>query len=110
MMTTKNTLFLFGSGGHAKVVIDAASHANPGLSLIIMQKPGTTKCSDLLNCPVKPELDLTNLPEKILAHVAIGNNAIRAKIAKKLWQYGHMLQTIIHLQSSVSTFSSIQSG
>ncbi|KAB2322367.1 MAG: hypothetical protein ABS91_00600 [Thiobacillus sp. SCN 64-35] len=95
-MTGHDTLVVFGAGGHAKVVIDAAMRL--GVRQIHLVDDDESRWGmSLLGYPVLGGRDaLLRLPERPQAIVAIGNNRIRCAVATWLESQGFPLATVVH--------------
>lgn len=100
-----DSVIVIGGGGYAKVVIDCIRSAGGQVAGILDDglAPGTM----ILNVPV---LGKTVDYEAYNEHkfvIAIGNNAVRAKIAQRLnVEWG----TVIHPQAVVSSYAAIGAG
>ena len=95
-------LVVFGSGGHAKVVIEAAQAIKPDREIIILDDAEKSSGRSIFGIAVsggREELDrLAGCP----AIVAIGNNAARAQLLEWLRERGHPLETIIHPGATIA--------
>lgn len=94
-------MILYGAGGHAKVVMDAAESCGIAVHYIIDDQPGL---DDIFGVPV------VQMPSKLVdepALISVGNNRIRKKIAS---QFSGSFGKIIHSRASVSTKSEILEG
>ncbi|AFZ00165.1 acetyltransferase [Calothrix sp. PCC 6303] len=105
-------IYLYGCGGHAKVISDILCKQERKVTAFVDDNPplGLTHIHGI---PVKK-----NSPE-ILAEiecdrsqwiVAIGNNQIRRHIAKKLDNYGYSFTTAIHPSAQIGCGVEIASG
>lgn len=100
-------LVVFGSGGHAKVVIEAALARNPGRHLIILDDAESGDRS-IFGIGVSGGRDkLGSVSAKRVA-LGIGNNEARAQLMSWLTERGHSLETIIHTGAIVG--DSVQVG
>ena len=98
-------IFIYGAGGHAKVVIDAARQQGNSVQSAFDDDVKLTGKA-LLGCLVlggRNELQehSTRLGQHAVI-VAIGNNGVRAGIAHWLEEAGFELVTIIHPHTSIS--------
>lgn len=104
------TLLIIGASGHAKVVIDALSWehgsdfdlrlADDDVSLTgkyLMGTPIVTPVAQALECGG-------------LFHVAIGNNAIRRRIAHDCLHAGMAYQTVVHARAILAKSAVVKPG
>jgi sugar O-acyltransferase (sialic acid O-acetyltransferase NeuD family) len=106
-------IFLFGAGGHAKVVLDAARRQGYQVLGLFDDNPklvGTT----LLGCPViggRAELAAWCAANGVAAGlVSIGHNAIRGEVAAWLRAEGLRLVSVIHPQATVAESVRLEPG
>lgn len=96
-----NDLYLFGAGGHSKVIIEIAELLNINISGLI---DNHSKLDHLFNYPVFSEI-----PEEILSIIiAVGNNKIRKEIAEANLNFRY--KSLIHPESIISSRSKIGEG
>lgn len=89
-------LIVFGSGGHAKVVIEAVLANKPDREIIILDDASTTRNRSIFGIPVSGG---RNSLESLRGHavaLAIGDNHARAELVAWLITNRHRLQTVIH--------------
>jgi sugar O-acyltransferase (sialic acid O-acetyltransferase NeuD family) len=98
-------IFIYGSGGHAKVVIDAARQQGKSVQSAFdddAKQAGKT----FLGCLILGGRDeLQEHSARLGQHtgiVAIGDNGVRASVAHWLEEAGFKLVTIIHPHTSIS--------
>lgn len=97
-------MILFGSGGHAKVILDILMRNGQQVEKILDDHPGVT---ELFGIPVY-KTETSRQPESSAeAIIAIGHNAIRKKIAERFSLHYSMA---VHPQSAVSPFSTLGAG
>jgi sugar O-acyltransferase (sialic acid O-acetyltransferase NeuD family) len=101
-----NPLILFGAGGHAKVVLDAALSAGLSVQMIVDDNPEIERMLGVKVISSKTE-KWSNLV-KFQFLVAVGNNHIRENIFRQLESRGGVPQNIIH--SSVIVSHTAQMG
>lgn len=108
-MTPANapTLLLFGAGGHARVVADAAL-GQRNWSVLLASDRNPDKCTGEL----LPGIGLVPLPQALAleaaVHVAIGNNAARERECAA-WGM-HRLATVTHRAASVAATAVLGPG
>jgi sugar O-acyltransferase (sialic acid O-acetyltransferase NeuD family) len=108
----KIPIFVFGTGGHAKVVIDTVRCANKFKLLFLIDDKQNVKNSRVLKCQCIGGRD------ELLAHrdqvnegiVAIGNNFVRTEIADWLNNKSFDLATIIHPSAIIASDVNIEAG
>lgn len=101
---------IFGAGGHAKVVLEAARAARPGLEVTVLDDNAPAG-ANLLGVSVSGGRDwlVGNWPEASVAP-AIGQNRARASLMEWLAAQGRSLVTIIHPAAVVSPTAVLGSG
>jgi sugar O-acyltransferase (sialic acid O-acetyltransferase NeuD family) len=104
-------VWIVGSGGHAKVVIDALQEAGADEIMGILDDDPRTIGSTVLGVPVVGAADRETVARLAVssAVIAIGNNRVRAGIAARLaglvsWR------SVIHPRVVVSRFATIDPG
>lgn len=107
-------ILIFGAGGHAKVVIDAIEKQRAPAEIWVFDDNPATWGGKLLGYPVIGNLesllqDGTKYPVDY-SIVAIGNNALRLKIAAILVEHGMPLGAVIHPSAVVSRGAEIGVG
>ena len=108
MKTNFPPLFLFGAGGHAKVVLDALACLDDFPDFIIDDAP---RVPDLLGCKI-----IKNSPEfwdkhpQFRFHVAIGHNETRRRLFTEFLRKGGTPLTIIHPRTTISRYTTIGAG
>ena len=98
-------LILYGAGGHAAVVLDALGAVAVRVADGNASLAGRSLLGHLVDAPVVPE----DLPGSRF-HVAIGDNAVRARLWAAIAAAGGSPETIIHRAASVSAFAAIKPG
>ncbi len=91
-------LVVFGGGGHAKVVVDAAEKSRHFSDIQVADDDPATWGKRLLGCTVigGREALLAFAGERPQVIVAIGSNSVRAEVAQWLLDHGFDLATVIH--------------
>ena len=102
-------VILVGAGGHAKVVLDALSRAEPAIQVIVADQSPARAGSRILGHAVDAPFDLSTVRGKRF-HVAIGANAVRERITRELIEAGGEPLTIVHPQASVSPHAHLGAG
>jgi sugar O-acyltransferase (sialic acid O-acetyltransferase NeuD family) len=98
-------IYLYGAGGHAKVIIEILEKKNIFISGLIDVNPDIKK---VLGYPVSEVLsDTLSLNGEVEIIIAIGNNVVRKKIAEKT---NHMFATAIHTSANISVNALIGKG
>lgn len=99
-------LYLYGAGGHAKVIIEIAERTGFVIAGLIDMDPDIT---DILGYPVT-----TVFPEAGYDGngfmVSIGNNSIRKRIAESSELTGKYFETLVHPFSAVSARALVGDG
>ncbi len=98
MNNHKQEIFLYGAGGHAKVVIDIIEKENKYKIVFIVDDGPQRKGDHLLGYPIvggrKELLDIRHRPSKAI--VAIGDNQARKKVVEFLEQQDIEFVNTIH--------------
>lgn len=102
-MTTEHALFIYGAGGHAKVVADACDMPVAGFIDDNPEQAGATFLD-------RPVLGLGDVPAGAGVHVAIGNSAVRAKLSVAAEARGMTLVTICHPAAVIAGDADIGAG
>ena len=108
-MTTR--LILFGSGGHAKVVLEALQAARPGVEVAILDDDPAALSRTVIGLPVRGDRSWLERewPEARVVP-AIGGNASRAELIERLQAMGRELETIVHPAATVSPSARLSPG
>ncbi len=110
--TMSDQIFLLGSGGHAKMVIEAIrSRSNLEIIACLAAKASTDE--HVLGIPVLTEEDslLKDYANRgILGFVAIGENQLRRKLSTKLSNLGIEIPVVIAATAYVSPSARIGNG
>lgn len=98
-----DSYYIFGAGGHGKVVLDAMRKAG-------LVCKGFVDDREVSNWAGLPVLKLAELDTELKPcfHVAIGNNTSRAEISRKLEEFGFF--NVIHPATVIAGGVSIDSG
>jgi UDP-perosamine 4-acetyltransferase len=110
-MVNVGKLVVIGSGGHARVVVDAARSA--GFQLYgVVDKDFIGQKEHILGCPVIGGIESLNEldPEKFSVFVAIGDNSERTEHFRHAKEKGFFTPTVIHPTAVVSEHCVIGSG
>lgn len=100
-------IYIFGAGGHAKVVIDMSRLLNWSICGLI--DPGKIPGSESLSCRVvsEDELDVSRFHS---IFIAIGNNDVRWREYQRLIQRGFGSPSLVHPGAIVAGSASIGAG
>jgi sugar O-acyltransferase (sialic acid O-acetyltransferase NeuD family) len=107
MMNEK--LLLVGAGGQGKVVIDAVRNANMAFDIILADDDERKDGQKLLGHEVTAPVSAV-LAHASAFHVAIGNNAVRARVTEYLADRGLTNRTLVHHNAYVAESASIGLG
>jgi sugar O-acyltransferase (sialic acid O-acetyltransferase NeuD family) len=95
-------LIVFGSGGHAKVVVEAALAAAPGREIAILDDAQGTHRPAIFGIPVSGTRDrLNELPGSPVI-VAVGDNRARGELINWLQGKGRRLESVVHPRAFVA--------
>jgi len=103
-------VYVIGAGGHSKVVIDALVANGVAIEQIRLldSDPGITG-KQVLGISIGM-LEIQRCGGEWDFHVAIGNNAVRARLSAQLATTGGRALSVIHPSASVSRFASVGPG
>ena len=106
-----DTLIVYGSGGHAKVVVEAALAVSPNRSIILIDDNPEAHGTKVLGCIVVGGRErLSPQAGDVAVALGIGGNAARADILQWLTDAGSRLETVIHPSATVSPSAMIGEG
>ncbi len=104
-------LLIFGAGGHAKVVAEAAQLSGYDVAGFVDQSPDLRNAV-ILGIPVLGDgsiLESSNWADCDMI-VAIGDNGLRATIANRLLAIGRRFVTVVHPASTISPSAILGEG
>lgn len=101
-------LIVFGAGGHAKVVIEAATARWPGREIVILDDAPERVNLTIFGIPVTGGRDRLQSMRKVPVIAAIGDNHARAALLAWLRSEGHAAETVVHPAAVVA--SSVELG
>lgn len=107
--STRGTVIVFGAGGHARVAIDVLRA--DGWTIVACVAPGGG--DDVAGVPVVDDSAVASLREERsvrFAHVAIGDNGVRQRIADAAVEQGFELATAISTRAYVADDVTVGSG
>jgi len=105
-----DTLAVFGSGGHAKVIVEAVLTRTPDRTIVLLDDSPDARGREVLGISVSGGREkLDGLP---LARVAlgVGDNRSRADLMDWLASRNHELETVIHPATTIGKTVSIAPG
>jgi len=104
-------IYLYGCGGHAKVILDILHQQGRVVTALIDDNPppGITQIHGIPVQLASEKLPTINC-DRSQWIVAIGNNRIRQLIANKLTHYGHSFTTAIHPSAQIALGVEIAPG
>lgn len=106
----REMIVVFGSGGHAKVVVEAALAQGPDRKIVILDDADSVNERSIFGIQVmggRNDLE----PLKGTAVIpAIGDNQARASLCTWLREQGHALATVVHPSATVSSSVEIGEG
>lgn len=100
-------LFLFGAGGHGKVVLDAL-YASGRSAVVFDADPDKAGKTFLKNVIQSLPAGYSGMPE--YGHVAIGDSRVRRKMAAEFCVAGARLVSVLHPQAVVSASAEVGEG
>lgn len=109
---TDTNIFIFGSGGHAKVVIDCIQMTGEFIISYVIDDDEGTHGNSVMGCKVIGGRDKLSSEEMKVLHciVAIGDNNDRKKVARWLLAHNYKLTSVVHPSSTVSDSAKVGDG
>lgn len=111
-MSAGKGIVILGAGGHAKVVVEIFRAAGETVHCCVEEEAGAA--GDLMGVPIligeKEHLPRLMAEGYTRAHVAIGSNKLRAKIAGRLVEMGFSLASAVHPRATVSASATLGDG
>lgn len=89
-------LIVFGSGGHAKVVVEAVLTRSPGRQIILLDDHPRSSDHSIYGIPVSGSRDRLEEMRGTPVALAIGDNHARSQLLSWLIGHGHPLETVVH--------------
>jgi sugar O-acyltransferase (sialic acid O-acetyltransferase NeuD family) len=111
-MSESRGIFVFGASGHAKVVIDAIERAGGMQVLFLCDDADEKRSTQLMGYTIvggREEL-LARRSQTEVGIVAIGENAMRMKVAAWLLEHGVRLTSVIHPAATIGRDVQIGDG
>lgn len=102
-------IYLYGCGGHAKVILDILHQQGQPVTAFIDDKPSTRSVHGVPTYAAADALAHI-LPDRCQWIVAIGNNSTRQLIVEKLTLLGHSFTTAIHPSAQIAIGVAIAPG
>lgn len=104
-------LVVFGSGGHAKVMVEAVLARTPDRRICILDDDAEAQGRSVLGLPIEGGRDwlARSLPGAPVA-LGLGVNSARAGLMEWLVREGRQLETVIHPAAIVSPSAAIGAG
>lgn len=106
----RDVLVVFGSGGHAKVVVEAALAQRPGRDIVILDDAEDARERSIYGIGVSGGRDELQSLEAAPVIPAIGDNIARANLISWLRDRGRTLETVIHPAATVAQSVEIGDG
>lgn len=103
------SLYIYGCGGHAKVILDIFNKQKREVAGFIDDNP-PPNIKQIHNIPIYSSDMLPKIHLQSEWIIAIGNNKIRQKIAEKLLNFGYSFTTAVHPSAQIATGVDIAPG
>jgi len=101
-------LVVIGSGGQAKVIVEAVLALTPDREIIILDDSDGAGERSVLGIRVSGNRDALASASRVIP--AVGNNEARAKLIAWLLDQGHELETVLHPSAVVAESVSVGPG
>jgi sugar O-acyltransferase (sialic acid O-acetyltransferase NeuD family) len=103
-------LIVFGSGGHAKAVIEAVLARSPDRQIIVLDDASKMQNEQILGITVSGTREKLDSLRGTPVIPAIGENGSRSALLKWLARERHLLETVIHPAATVGETVKIGEG
>lgn len=103
-------LVVLGSGGHAKVVVEAVLTSSPARSIILLDDAATSRDRSIYGIPVTGARDRLQSLRGIPVALGIGDNHARSQLLAWLRREGHQLETVIHPAAIIGRSVQVEDG
>lgn len=103
-------LVVFGSGGHAKVVIEAALARSADRDIVILDDSADANGRSIFGIAVAGDRGRLESLRGTPVALGIGDNGARALLLKWLKAQGHCLESVIHPEAFVAKSVSVADG
>ena len=103
-------LLIYGAGGHAKVVLDAALKCEQFNVVALVSDLEADWGQTILGLPVKSPGDYFPSKQKYGTIIGIGDNKVRAKIFDRIANSPNEIHSLIHPAAIISPFAKIGKG
>lgn len=106
-----DALIVFGSGGHAKVIVEAVRARTPDRRIVMIDDQVAGEGRTVLGLAVigSREWLASNLPDAPVA-LGVGNNAARWALVCWLLHEGRALETVIHPSAVIGATAKVEEG
>ena len=105
-----DSIVIFGSGGHAKVIVDAILARTPQRNIIILDDADACTGRSIFGIPVSGGRAVLGELGGTPVAPAVGNNPSRASLIEWLKEAGHPLETVIHPDAILSGSAVVDPG
>jgi len=103
-------LVVFGSGGHAKVVVEAVLSRSPDRNIILVDDAPENHDRSIFGIAVAGARDLLESLRGTPVIPAVGDNRARSRLIEWLVSERHVLETVIHPAALIATSVQIGQG
>lgn len=103
-------LIVFGSGGHAKVVVEAVFARTPGREIILFDDRGAIDGRTIFGIGVSGGREQLQTVRNAPVALGVGDNQARFEIMSWLIDHGHSLQAVLHPAAIVAASVEIGPG
>jgi sugar O-acyltransferase (sialic acid O-acetyltransferase NeuD family) len=102
-------IFIIGSGGHSRVIIECAELLNFKIESIIDINQKNNTNEKIFNIKVKPKNYIKKIKKNSYIFLAIGDNFLRQRYYNKLFNFFKFIN-LIHPESYVSKYAKLGNG
>lgn len=103
-------LVVIGSGGHAKVVVEAALARTPQREIVIVDDSPGSSGRSILGIGIFGDRSRLDGLREMPVIVAVGENQARARLVSWLGEQGHSLESVVHPSAVVAQSVTVGAG
>jgi sugar O-acyltransferase (sialic acid O-acetyltransferase NeuD family) len=103
-------LIVIGSGGHAKVVVEAALARTPGRKIVIVDDAPDAASRSILGIPIAGDRSRLSSLDRMPVIVAVGDNRSRQQLLGWAREHGYEIESVVHPDAIVAASVKLAAG
>lgn len=103
-------LFVFGSGGHAKVIIEAVRARSPRREIVIVDDSEAARSRSIFGIAVSGGRELLDQDSRAPVALAIGDNRLRYNLMTWLTERGRNIEAVVHPAAALAESVALGAG